>query len=48
MQINDFRCYEDIDALRGRLRQLVDTYRDSLYEDRRHVLEQYHYQDTAR
>ena len=48
MQINDIRGYEDIDALRGRLRQLFDTYRDSLYEDRRHVLEQYHYQDTAR
>ena len=48
VQINDIRGYEDIDALRGRLRQLFDTYRDSLYEDRRHVLEQYHYQDTAR
>lgn len=48
VQINELEGYEDIDALRSRLQQLFDTYRDSLYEDRRHVLEQYHYQDTAR
>lgn len=40
--------YGDLEALRERLGQLFATYRDSLYEDRRHVLSQYRYHDTAR
>ncbi|MEE1296133.1 MAG: DUF2252 domain-containing protein [Bifidobacterium sp.] len=40
--------YADIDALQERLDQLFSSYHDSLYEDRRHVLSQYHYHDTAR
>lgn len=46
--IRDLEGYNDLDALRERLRQLFDSYRDSLYEDRRHVLSQYTYHDTAR
>ncbi|KFI58280.1 hypothetical protein BCHO_0364 [Bifidobacterium choerinum] len=46
--INELEGYDDIDALQQRLDQLFASYHDSLYEDRRHVLSQYHYQDTAR
>ena len=46
--IHDLEGYQDLDALQGRLKQLFDSYRDSLYEDRRHVLSQYTYHDTAR
>lgn len=46
--IRDLEGYNDLDALRERLRQLFNSYRDSLYEDRRHVLSQYTYHDTAR
>ena len=48
VQINDLPGYDDVDALRGRLDMLLDTYRDSLYADRRHVLDQYHFEDIAR
>lgn len=46
--ISELRGYEDLESLRDRIHQLFAAYRDSLYEDRRHVLEQYHYHDTAR
>lgn len=46
--IGELEGYADLPALRDRLRQLYATYHDSLYEDRRHVLDQYHYHDTAR
>lgn len=46
--IRDLEGYNDLDALRERLRQLFDSYRDSLYEDRRHVLSQYTSQGRGR
>lgn len=46
--INELTTYDDLDALQARIDTLYDHYRHSLYEDRRHVLDHYHYQDTAR
>lgn len=40
--------YYDLEALQARIDTLFEHYRHSLYEDRRHVLDLYHYQDTAR
>lgn len=44
-ELND---YADLDALEERIQELFVSYRDSLYEDRRHVLSHYTYNDTAR
>lgn len=40
--------YGNLDALQDRLDELLSIYHDSLYEDRRHVLSQYQYHDSAR
>ena len=46
--INELRDYADLDALQARIDTLYENYRHSLYEDRRHVLDLYHYNDSAR
>lgn len=46
--IDQIEAYTDTDALQERLQQLFENYRNSLYDDRKHVLNQYHYHDTAR
>lgn len=46
--INELHSYADLEALQGRLEALFNSYRHSLYEDRRHVLSHYTYHDTAR
>ena len=46
--INELHDYADLEALQERLEALFDSYRHSLYEDRRHVLGHYTYHDTAR
>ena len=45
-ELQDF--YYDLEALQARIDTLFEHYRHSLYEDRRHVLDLYRYQDTAR
>ena len=46
--IDELTSYGDLDALRERIDALFAGYRESLYEDRRHVLSHYKYHDTAR
>lgn len=40
--------YADVDALQARIDTLLENYKDSLYDDRRRVLEHYRYHDAAR
>ena len=46
--IDELSSYADPQALHERLNALYESYRNSLYEDRRHVLNHYRYNDTAR
>ena len=46
--ISELQDYADLGVLRERLDALYDSYRQSLYEDRRYVLNRYRYHDTAR
>ncbi|WP_175578319.1 DUF2252 domain-containing protein [Bifidobacterium jacchi] len=46
--ISELDDYADLHALEARLETLFDSYRHSLYEDRRYVLDRYQYHDTAR
>ena len=48
MPISELQDYADLGVLRERLDALYDSYRQSLYEDRRYVLNRYRYHDTAR
>ena len=46
--INELTDYDDLEALQANIETLYNSYRHSLYEDRRHVLGHYRYHDTAR
>ncbi len=46
--ISELHDYADLGCVAGRLDALYDSYRQSLYEDRRYVLNHYRYHDTAR
>ena len=46
--ISELQDYADLGVLRERLDALYDSSRQSLYEDRRYVLNRYRYHDTAR
>lgn len=46
--IDQLTDYSDLQALQGRIDDLYESYRNSLYEDRRHVFDHYQYHDTAR
>ena len=46
--INQLDDYADLDALQARLDTLIESYRHSLYDDRRWVFDHLRYQDAAR
>ena len=46
--INQLDDYADLDALQARLDALIESYRHSLYDDRRWVFDHLRYQDAAR
>ena len=46
--LHELTEYADRDALQQRITMLYERYRESLYEDRRHVFDHYRYNDSAR
>ena len=46
--INQLDDYADLDALQARIDTLFESYRHSLYDDRRWVFDHLRYQDAAR
>jgi len=48
VRLEDLASDTDRDALEGSVRSILQTYRRSLQGDRRHLLEGFHYADTAR
>ena len=46
--ISRLKHYADLDALQARIDALMASYRESLYDDRRHVFDHYRYHDAAR
>ena len=46
--IAELQDYADLETMQSRLEALMNDYRHSLYQDRRHVFDQYRYHDTAR
>ncbi|MCI1832256.1 MAG: DUF2252 domain-containing protein [Bifidobacterium sp.] len=46
--INELNGYADPETLQARMETLLNSYRHSLYEDRRHVFDHYRYNDAAR
>ena len=48
MPINQLDDYADLDALQARIDTLFESYRHSLYDDRRWVFDHLRYQDAAR
>ena len=48
VRLDDLASDTDRDALEGSVRSILQTYRRSLQGDRRHLLEGFHYADTAR